>query len=99
MGRLRLGCEAGAQRIPAGALTMMDAADLLVRVEKLSPAKNEIIVLRVNGCPPPNVVVTLAESLRAHGIEALLMVLEDDSDLYVADEAAMAKMGWVRSCR
>lgn len=75
----------------------MNMEHTLESVTKLSPQKNDVLVFRIRGQPLQEVMRRATAEFREHGIEAVLCFVEDDSDIYILDEARMAECGWVRS--
>lgn len=69
----------------------------LESITKLNPQKDDVIVCRLSQQPTPETMQGLIDLFRANGVDALLLFVEDDSDIYILDEGRMAKFGWVRS--
>lgn len=63
------------------------------------PGKGDILVLRLGHPITPEALQGFASMLHGEGLECVVMTIQDDSDLYCLNEAAMGELGWRKVSR
>lgn len=71
--------------------------EVISQVSKLSLRPNDVLVLRTSGEVHPHQVLHMVERLARRGLENLVFVVGDDSDICLFDEQHMTEWGWVRA--
>ena len=75
----------------------MTQEDVISQVSKLSLQRNDVLVLRSASEVHPHQVLHMVERLARRGLENLVFVVGDDSDICLFDEERMAQWGWIRA--
>lgn len=74
----------------------MNCPSCLSEIKKLTPQEGDVLVIRLPSLPPAEQVHTVSQQMRAQGIKSYLLVIDDDSEVYILDEAKMKHWGWIK---
>ena len=77
----------------------MTQDEVISQVSQLSLRPQDILVLRTTSEANPYALAHLVERLTSRGLDNLVFVIADDSDICLFDEERMARWGWVRANR
>ncbi|MFQ6027404.1 MAG: hypothetical protein ACE5Q6_07925 [Dehalococcoidia bacterium] len=75
----------------------MTQEDVIAEVYKLSLQPQDVLVLRTTSEVNPHAVLHMVERLQQRGLDNLVFVIGDDSDICLFGEEQMARWGWVRT--
>ena len=74
----------------------MTQDEVISHIDRLTLQPQDILVLRTTNEANPYALAHLVERLTQRGLNNLVFVIADDSDICLFDQERMARWGWVR---